>query len=266
MVLWIIIPMALVFAALGAAVKYLKCYWLIAGYNTMPRHKKEKVDAAGLGNFLGNWLFALAGLLLAGGILSRLGLIYADLIGWAIFYGAVLYMLMGAQRFDHNPRTKSDRIVLSLVFGSLAVIGLAVFIFIFLGSLSPKSQIEEGYLKIDGFYGLNLPLSEIKEISLEDKMPPVMNKANGFDAGPVKKGAFEVEGLGRGRLLIHSPRGPFIFIFTSDSFVIINFKDPERTGKLYEELSSELGRETSGFRPSVQNSRGEPRKISPLPG
>ncbi len=247
---WIIGSIALVFAVLGAAVKYLKCYWLIAGYNTMSRHKKENVDAAGLGNFLGNWMFVLAGLLLVGVILSRLGLFYADLIGWAIFYGAIVYILIGAQRYDHNPRTKSDRIVLALILGALAVIGLVVFISILLSSLPPEAQVEGGYLKIGGAYGLNLPLSEIKEISLENKMPPVLNKVNGFDAGPVKKGAFNVEGLGKGRLLIHSPQGPFIFIFTSDSFVIINFKDPERTGRLYEELSSVLGRDASRSRAS----------------
>lgn len=45
----------------GVLIKYLKWYWLIADYNTVSKEKKRNVDVAGLGHFLGNGLFTMAG-------------------------------------------------------------------------------------------------------------------------------------------------------------------------------------------------------------
>lgn len=45
--------------ALGAIIKYGKQYWLIAGYNTMPKEKQKNVDIAGLTSFMGNCFFGL---------------------------------------------------------------------------------------------------------------------------------------------------------------------------------------------------------------
>lgn len=245
MVFWINLLVALLFVALGAAVKYGKCYWLIAGYNTMPRHKKENVDAKGLGNFLGNAMFVLSALLLLAGIFSYLNVPCLPLLSWAVFYAVIIYMLAGAQRYDHNPKTKSDRLVLAFAFGGLVVIGLVVSLLIFTSSLPAKVSVEEGYIKIGGSYSLELPLTEVKEIVLTDEMPRVLHKVNGFDAGAVKKGLFQVEGLGAGRLFIHSARGPYLFIYTADSFLILNFKDAQQTNKLYKELRSFVLRQNS---------------------
>ena len=71
----VLFPIALLLAVLGVAVKYFKWYWLIAGYNTMPREKKEKVDVAAWA-ILGNWMFILAGLFLVRGLLGRLKIVY----------------------------------------------------------------------------------------------------------------------------------------------------------------------------------------------
>ena len=39
---------AIIFIVLGILIKYGKMYFLIAGYNTMPREEKEKYNIAGI--------------------------------------------------------------------------------------------------------------------------------------------------------------------------------------------------------------------------
>lgn len=170
---------------LGIMVKRFKWYWLISGYNTMSRALKENVDIEGLGNFLGNWLFILGGLFLAGGLLNRLGVLYLDLLFWGLFIVGIFFMLVGAQRFDHNPRTTRDRIIMGLVLSSLILVGLFVAGMINYGSRSPSVEVTDDFLKIGGMYGFNLPLSDIEEIVLKETMPPITRKVNGFNAGPV---------------------------------------------------------------------------------
>lgn len=236
----VLFPIALLLAVLGVAVKYFKWHWLIAGYNTMPREKKEKVDVAGLGNFLGNWMFILAGLFLVRGLLGRLKIVYLDLIFVSLLFILMFHMLIQAQRYDHNPKTKSDRIILGLVAGFLLLIGLAVPVLIYFSSLPAPVYIEEGHLNIGGIYGGETPITEIREIALEESMPKILRKVNGFDGGMVRKGRFRVEELGEGRLYIHSAKGPYLFITTPNSYIIINYREGEQTKKLYQDLTAAL--------------------------
>ena len=56
--MWIYIIMAATFIFLGLAVHVFKWYFLIAGYNTMPKERKANVDTAGLGRAMGIYSYA----------------------------------------------------------------------------------------------------------------------------------------------------------------------------------------------------------------
>lgn len=228
---------ALLLIILGILIKHFKCYWLIAGYNTMSRARKENVDIEGLGSFFGNWLFTLGALFLLGWLLGRLGIPHLDLLFWILFIGAIFYMLLKAQRFDHNPRTTRGRIVLGLVLAVLALSALTVAGMVIYSSLPPPIQVEGDSLEIGGIYGFSLPLSDIEEIALKETMPPITRKVNGFDAGPFRKGHFTLEGMGRGRLYLQAWQGPFVYIFHADGYVIINCHDRQMTEELYRTLT-----------------------------
>ena len=58
--------------AIGAAVKYGKQYWLIAGYNTLPKEKQKEVDIEGLAGFMGYCALILGAFFLAGSVPSSL--------------------------------------------------------------------------------------------------------------------------------------------------------------------------------------------------
>ena len=234
-----ILATVLLMLLLGILVKYFRCYWLIAATTPCPV-KKEKVDTAGLGNFLGNGMFILAVLMLVAGLLHRAGFPYAGLVAGAVLFVVVPFLLVKAQRYDHNPKTKRDRLVLGLVLGSFVLIGPAVAALIVFSSLPPPINIAGGYLEIGGSYGIDQPIAEIEEISLRDGMPVILGKINGFDAGPVKKGVFRLEELGTGRLYLQSPVGPFIHLDISDGYIIINCKKRQQTEQLYRNLITAL--------------------------
>jgi len=223
--------------AIGAAVKYGKQYWLIAGYNTMPEEKKKNVDIAGLANFMGNCAFVLGAFFLAGSVASSLR--YPNLFPAVIliFAGGVLFMIRGAQRFDRNKKSGTDRAALikTMVLPLLVLCGVgAIMVY---GQISPRVEVKDEGIVIGGMYGTTIPAEEIREVSLEDEIPRILVRNNGLGYGEIKKGHFTLEGLGRGRLYLESREGPYIFIQTAESYAIINFKDRARTEALYESMA-----------------------------
>ncbi len=60
---------AILFILIGFAIKYAKMYFLIAGYNTMPKAEKAKINIEALGRFLGNVLFTMGAIVLVADLL-----------------------------------------------------------------------------------------------------------------------------------------------------------------------------------------------------
>ena len=42
--MWLIVAIGVLFLVMGVMIKHFKWYWLIAGYNTMSKEQKKKVD------------------------------------------------------------------------------------------------------------------------------------------------------------------------------------------------------------------------------
>ena len=55
--MWTYLFMGILLLIIGFAVHVLKWDMLIAGYNTMPKEKKKKVDTDGLSRFLGIYAY-----------------------------------------------------------------------------------------------------------------------------------------------------------------------------------------------------------------
>lgn len=67
-----LLVVALIFIALGIAIKYGKMYFLIAGYNTMPKEKQEQYDIEGIASVFRNAMFGMALILILGYLLSKI--------------------------------------------------------------------------------------------------------------------------------------------------------------------------------------------------
>ncbi len=63
---------AIIFIILGILIKYGKMYWLIAGYNTMPKEEKEKYNIAGIANVFRNVMFGMALIVISGYLITEL--------------------------------------------------------------------------------------------------------------------------------------------------------------------------------------------------
>ena len=63
---------AIIFIIIGILIKYGKMYWLIAGYNTMPKEEKEKYNIAGIANVFRNVMFGMALIVISGYLITEL--------------------------------------------------------------------------------------------------------------------------------------------------------------------------------------------------
>jgi hypothetical protein len=66
------IGVAILFIVLGILIKYGKMYWLIAGYNTMPKEDKEKYNIEGIANVFRNVMFGMALIIIIGYFIAKL--------------------------------------------------------------------------------------------------------------------------------------------------------------------------------------------------
>jgi len=51
------------------------------------------------------------------------------------------------------------------------------------------------------------------------------------------RGRFQVEGLGEGRLYVEEGFAPYVLVRLRQGFVVVNFREPERTRALYDTMA-----------------------------
>jgi hypothetical protein len=89
----------LMFVGLGIAFYRGKALDLVAGYNTMTKAEKARVDQAGMGKFMGKLMFAIAGCNLVMALSPLLGNMLFLWLGMglmmALVIGAVIYANTG---------------------------------------------------------------------------------------------------------------------------------------------------------------------------
>ena len=101
------IQVAILFIIIGAAVKYGKAYYLIAGYNTMPKESKKKYDIEGIANVFGITFFAM-------GIVIIIGYFVADWfnnsdINGITFFGSLLIGIPYLLVKSNSKKFKKDK-------------------------------------------------------------------------------------------------------------------------------------------------------------
>lgn len=65
------IGIAILFIIFGFLIKYRKMYFLIAGYNTMSKEEKEKIDIKGIAALYKNVLFGMALTIIIGYFIAK---------------------------------------------------------------------------------------------------------------------------------------------------------------------------------------------------
>jgi len=231
----------------GALVKYFKCYWLIAGYNTMSEEKRKNVDTEALGKLMGNYMFLLGIIFIIGGVLTfkDLKTIGTILLTVPIFI-LTPYVIVKAQKYDKNSLEpdgslkKSTKITLGVFIGFTMLIFIFVIVLLGYGAREPKVTVDNEMIKIGGMYAATVRTDDIVDIVLLDSIPKVLRKDNGFDFGNILRGYFDLEGIGKGRLYINNGKPPYVYLRLKKSFVIINCNSIEETQNLYDKIKKVL--------------------------
>jgi hypothetical protein len=135
---------------------------------------------------------------------------------------------------EGSPRGAWRRWVPAIVLGTSLVGGL------FWSQLRPPrvSVSGQGFEVDTLFYGATFAASDIETISLESSLPRILSRSNGFAGAGTLRGWFQVEGWGAGRLYLEQGMAPYVLVRLRPGFVVVNFREPERTRALYEEMAS----------------------------
>ena len=100
--MWTYLFMGILLLIIGFAVHVLKWDMLIAGYNTMPKEKKKKVDTDGLSRFLGIYAYISGGAFMLMALLEFLGISIPPTPVTIVFLIWTVIVLVIAQRYDGN--------------------------------------------------------------------------------------------------------------------------------------------------------------------
>ncbi len=221
---------------LGVLIKYFKCYWLIAGYNTASAEKKKNTDIVGLSRFVGNICFVIAGFLVLDYVLE-VYLEYSDFSSYAmpvIIIILAVYAVIRAQKFKLSPEKNKINHLLRIIF-IVFVIALPVG-FIIYGISFQKVTVNSEYIKISGVHGIKQEIKDITDIELKNSIPKITRRTNGLSLFNIRKGNFKLKDIGKGKLYIYKGNPPYIYISTGNDYIIINYKDAKETEELYKKI------------------------------
>jgi hypothetical protein len=143
------------------------------------------------------------------------------------------------------PRPRSTLAFVGAVVGGIAgAIGLAFGAWVmYTGMQPPAVEVTAENLSVhNGLYSNTVPLRRIDTATLDDRIPRVGLKTNGFAAGDTLRGTFRLDNWGSTRLYVNLNSPPFVVVRTQDGVVVVNFKDPERTREMYAQLTHALDR------------------------
>jgi len=102
----------------------------------------------------------------------------------------------------------------------------------------PRVTVSSAGLQIETpFYGTSIPAADIASLSLETRLPRVILKTNGFGGAGTQRGWFRLEEWGEGRLYVEQGFAPYALVRLRQGYVVVNFREPEKTRTLYDEMA-----------------------------
>lgn len=123
------------------------------------------------------------------------------------------------------------------VFALVVPVLLLVVVMIREGMKPPGVSVSTERISVRGglFSDDDILRKDIMTMSLEPALP-AMRRTNGFGFGGVVRGRVRVAGVGDAHAFVDRDFPPYLMIRTPNDTVWINFRNPERTRRLYREL------------------------------
>lgn len=244
--MWFYIAIGVLMIFLGLSIHVFKWYFLISGYNTMPKEKQEKVNTEGLGRLIGIYFYSNGGISIAMGVLNALG-VKSVLLPIIIFFSiSTVYTLIKAQKYDGNMYDENGKLregawkqlVFTGGFGSVVIIFIIVMLFF--SSQPAKVTFIDNGVQIHGMYGGVFEWDAIKDVKMIEELPAIGRRTNGSALGSNLKGYFMTEELGSVKLLVNTQKPPFIYLETDNGIVIFNTATENETQKIFDEMLNKV--------------------------
>ena len=130
-----------------------------------------------------------------------------------------------------------------LAFGIIVAVLAVVAVSIYSGLRPPVVSLTPDAFSVrNGLYSNTVPLRRITSLSLDNAIPRVRGRTNGFAAGETMRGSFKVEQWGSARLYLNLNHPPFVVIHTDDGVVAVNFVEARQTREMYAQLRQAIER------------------------
>lgn len=129
--------------------------------------------------------------------------------------------------------------------------GLAIAVFViaicgvvgamFYAELKPPEVAAraDGFSVASGLYGVDeVPWSSVTSVSLQEVLPAILSRTNGFAVGDTLRGHFQLDGVGAAVLYLEAGHPPYIQIQRGEERIYVGFERPERTHEVYKSLDA----------------------------
>ena len=229
----VLIGMSFLFVAIGFIVTENNAKYLLSGYNTMSEEERKKVDIKAYIPYFRKFHIILGISFLVFGYV--INLIDKNVAG--VFLGvysvlAYIFFAFTSSKFSGGLKTKSNKIGLLVLVGALTfVIGLIAY-----GFKENHVIFDSQKIEFTGTYGETLQADQIKSIEIENDLPKITLKTNGFALGNVRKGFFKTENGEIIKLILNSEQKPYILFIKSNGEKIY-YSDKEKSN---EEILNEI--------------------------
>lgn len=213
--IYVIAAISLLFIAFGFLLNEGNAKYLLAGYNTMSKESRKKVDIKAFlpyfrkfHIFLGISLFVFSFLLKLLVNDNATGIFFAT---YPII--AYIYFIFTSSKFYGGQGSNYSKIGVSILLLTL------VFVVILLSYGFKENAITFDQEKIEfhGSYGEIVLKEDLKRMELIDHLPKIIVRTNGFALGEIRKGYFKTDKGDRVKLIVNAEQSPLILFTKNDN-------------------------------------------------
>ena len=208
--IFVLASISIIFLLIAFVITEKNARYILSGYNTMSEAQRSQFDIKSYIRFtrrfyifLGLSLF-IVGLMLTHLISEDAGMIFL------LFYPIALhfYSISKSAQYFKGSNTKWYKAIYFILGGVMILMAILISS----GYRESKMIIDNQKIEITGMYGETLSASDIKSIELNNELPEITLKTNGFASGSVQKGYFDTKDKENVKLIINGNQKPLILI------------------------------------------------------
>jgi hypothetical protein len=138
-------------------------------------------------------------------------------------------------------RRHARRSVIVFVFVLLVIPLAAALPTFYVFTRPPRVIVSDQQFSVrSGSYSREIPLERITNVSLQETLPRVVRRTNGFSFRGTLRGRFRLAEIGDAQLFLDRDAPPYVLVRTSTEYVFVNFNEPARTRQLYADLAARV--------------------------